>query len=218
MTPTSRFAKLLERTDIPCPECGYNLRRNLSGRCPECGSKLTLQVIAVGGRGRRSITGALAYVRAGLILIPLTLVSFQFVNHLATVPTLAAGFINPIRIVLLVTFGVATALGAATFGSLFVARRIHFVLSILFFGLVTFILALYVVTALLSGMTFRSLGIAVATYAMMSGILFVAIAGLIIEIICDRRLRTGSQIEFSASEPESPLASQPKQEESAGKP
>ena len=52
---------------------------------------------------------------------------------------------------------------------------------------------------------------------MMFGILLVGIAGLMIEIICDRRLRTGSQIEFSASEPESSLASQPKQEESAGK-
>ena len=101
---------------------------------------------------------------------------------------------------LLVTFGAATGLGAVTFGSLFVVRRTHFVISILFFGLATFIMTVNIVSEILAGTTYASVAATVTAYASMSGFLLIGIAGLIIEIICDRRFRTGSPIEFSASE------------------
>jgi hypothetical protein len=37
------LAYLADR-DLPCPRCGYNLRRLSSDRCPECGDVLVLQV------------------------------------------------------------------------------------------------------------------------------------------------------------------------------
>lgn len=101
---------------------------------------------------------------------------------------------------LLVTFGVATALGAAAFGSLFVARRIHFLVSTLYFGLAIFIMTVNIVSEILAGTTYVSLATAVAEYAAMSGFLLLGIAGLIIEVVCDRRLRIRSRIVFSTSE------------------
>lgn len=199
-TPPSRLARSLDRADVSCPQCGFNLRQNISGRCPECGSKLALQVVAVGVPSRRPITGALAYIRVGLILIALTTVSVAFAGFLSAV---LSGDDAQITNILLVTFGVGTVLGAAAFGSLFLARRIHFVVSILFFGLTTFIMTVNIVSEILAGTTYASLATAVAQYASMFGILLVGIAGMIIEVICDQRLRAGSQIAFAASEPES---------------
>ncbi len=173
---------LSECADIPCPQCTYNLRQNLSGRCPECGSQLALQVVAVGGR--RSITGVLAYMRVGLILIPLALSWFAFAHQLSTV--LSGSNNGQVGNMLLVTFGAGTGLGAVTFGSLFVVRQIHFVTSILFFGLVAFIMTVNIVSEILAGITYAS---PAATYASMSGFLLMGIAGLTIEVICDRKLR-----------------------------
>jgi len=33
------------QSDLLCPECGYNLRGLVSGRCPECGSKVDLEAL-----------------------------------------------------------------------------------------------------------------------------------------------------------------------------
>jgi len=32
--------------DLPCPECGFNLHGNRSGRCPECGEKFDRNEVA----------------------------------------------------------------------------------------------------------------------------------------------------------------------------
>ena len=38
------LCKFLEKRELPCPRCGYNLRGLTSSRCPECGDELALQV------------------------------------------------------------------------------------------------------------------------------------------------------------------------------
>lgn len=34
----------LHDRDVACPQCGYNLRDQLSDRCPECGERIVLQL------------------------------------------------------------------------------------------------------------------------------------------------------------------------------
>jgi hypothetical protein len=38
------IATWLADRDVPCPECGYNLRSSTGNMCPECGLRLTLRV------------------------------------------------------------------------------------------------------------------------------------------------------------------------------
>ncbi len=43
-TETELLHALLAARDMPCPVCGYNLRRITSANCPECGAQLDLRV------------------------------------------------------------------------------------------------------------------------------------------------------------------------------
>lgn len=41
--------QFVQGRDVPCPQCGYNLRNTESARCPECGTPLSLHVNAPRG-------------------------------------------------------------------------------------------------------------------------------------------------------------------------
>ncbi len=41
---TGRLVEFLQDRDVPCPQCGYNLRNLTGDDCPECGQKLRLSV------------------------------------------------------------------------------------------------------------------------------------------------------------------------------
>ena len=43
-TEAELLRALLASRDMPCPVCGYNLRRITSANCPECGAQLDLRV------------------------------------------------------------------------------------------------------------------------------------------------------------------------------
>ena len=176
--PTSRPTRLLESTDTLCPQCGYNLRQNISGTCPECPAA-RIPVIE--------------RTRLGLILMSLIPVSAAFVYCLSRVISRADATTS----ILLVTFGIETILGAATLVSLCIARRIHFVTSVLFFGQFTVIITSILISNIILIPTATVVASSILMFVLLSG----GIAGLIIEIICDRKFRSGSQIEFSSSKP-----------------
>lgn len=42
--PHDHLAVYLAGRDVPCPQCGYNLRDLTGDRCPECGDQLALRL------------------------------------------------------------------------------------------------------------------------------------------------------------------------------
>jgi hypothetical protein len=59
---TDQLRNFLADSDIPCPNCGYNLRTLTADRCPECDEHLTLEVRITHPR-----LGALMAAGAGLL-------------------------------------------------------------------------------------------------------------------------------------------------------
>lgn len=85
------------------------------------------------------------------------------------------------------TFGLATLLGAFALATLFIQRRAHFVAGVLFFGHWAGMMFMDITTNAVVGRVFRSLPDAVLEYGFRLFLLAVAIAGLVIEILCERR-------------------------------
>lgn len=54
------LARFLAGREVACPQCGYNLRDLVGGRCPECGEALVLRVNLVEPRQAAVITGLVA--------------------------------------------------------------------------------------------------------------------------------------------------------------
>ena len=183
--------RLPDDQDVPCPACGYNLRGNTSGTCPECGVQLGLAVITVGSPKRRSITGVLEYVLVGLIALALAFVSAPFMalllGVLGRVPVYGVELLLPI-------LGVATVMGTMALVSLVVMRPIHFVVTTIFFVLLIVILITNMVSATLSGIRYASAGAAVIGYGVTFGFLLLGVAGLTIEIICERKSKRWTRL------------------------
>jgi hypothetical protein len=180
--PAPRVA--LEGRDVACPQCGYSLRDNTSGTCPECGTRFAVRVLPVGDITPRRIRGMLGYIRIVLILLAATPVTLAFVFVLTD---FASAQSSPESAVLLPAFGVASLLGLVTLLSVFVARKIHFVVSIVFFGLICVLMIVNIASELISGVQYISVRAALTSYGQMFLNLMVGAAGLVVEIICNRR-------------------------------
>jgi hypothetical protein len=65
--------KFLADRDVPCPQCGYNLRNLVSDVCPECGERLALGVRMVEPRQAAMLAGLIGLSSGaglnGLLLI-----------------------------------------------------------------------------------------------------------------------------------------------------
>jgi len=172
--------------DVPCPSCGYNLRANTSGTCPECGVRLGLAVILVGSPTRSSIKGVLAYARICLIAAPVVAASLAFVTSLSQYLSgwALSGIVMEVAI-----SGAVTLLGITALASLFVMRCIHLVVSVVFFGFVAFVFIVFIIREVLYAIRCAWPGLPLPTYPIMLGFGLVGVAGLIIEIICDRKSR-----------------------------
>ncbi len=96
--------------------------------------------------------------------------------------------------VLIPILGAATLLGITTLVSVFVIRRIHFIVSIVFFGLATVVAVTGVMSDILSGLSYATTGAALARYIPGFGFVLLNISGLVIEIICDRKSRMWTRL------------------------
>ena len=67
------LAAYLSGRDVPCPECGYNLRDLVGRRCPECGDDLALRLTLAEPRQGLLIAGLIGLSAgaglSGLLLI-----------------------------------------------------------------------------------------------------------------------------------------------------
>ncbi len=190
------WVRVLDRQNAPCPVCGYNLYKNTSGTCSECGTRLSLAVVPVSGPDRRPTKGLLQYVRIGIIVVCLVPISLALATFLSD---LISGHRFVAMEILLPTFGAATLLGIATLASLFVVRKIHFTVSAVFFGFLALIIVVNISSELLSGITYPSTGAALAEYGLMFGFLLLNIAGLGVEIMCERKSRAQTLLENGTS-------------------
>ena len=63
--------------DVPCPQCGYNLRDLVGNRCPECGDELALRLGLAEPKQKLLITGLVGLSAgagmSGLLLIYLVI-------------------------------------------------------------------------------------------------------------------------------------------------
>jgi hypothetical protein len=70
---TSLLRSFLVDQDVPCPQCGYNLRNLRAERCPECGEQLVLRVNVAEPRQGALIAGLVGLSAgaglSGLLLI-----------------------------------------------------------------------------------------------------------------------------------------------------
>ena len=179
--------------DVPCPACGYNLRANTSGKCPECGVRLALVVVPIGGPTHRQIKGVLRYARIGLTVLALAFVSLPCVLMLYQI--VGSGWTSSVGVTKSFLFvGAETLLGMTALVSIFVMRRIHFVVSMIFFSV--FVVGWVVDTAadVLTRMTLVSVGDTLAVFGLVLGISLVGIAGLTIEIICERKSKSWTRL------------------------
>ncbi len=172
----THLSSLLEGQDVACPSCDYNLRGNATGSCPECGTTLGLAVVPVGGTGPRVIRGRLAWIRFGLIVLDWAgslAFSAQFLHDEGRLPRALA-----------TTGGLAAVLGLAAIASVFAFRRIHFALGIVFFGFVAMACCVPIVTG-----TLHTIWMPIEEWAIFSGFFAISIAGIAVEVACDRRSR-----------------------------
>jgi hypothetical protein len=88
------------------------------------------------------------------------------------------------------SFGLAALLGAFAVATLFAWRPAHFIAGLLFFGLWAALLFVDIAANALAGRVFRSAIDAVVEYGFRLLLLAVAVAGLVIELRCER----GSQL------------------------
>ncbi|UCC28740.1 MAG: hypothetical protein JSU86_11120 [Phycisphaerales bacterium] len=190
------WVRVLDRQDAPCPVCGYNLHKNTSGTCSECGTRLSLAVVPVGGPDRRPIRGVLGYVRIATIVLALAPVSCAFaISLFGSVPwedSIAAEFLRPY-------FGAATLLGITALATLFVMRHTHFVVSALFFGLLAINIIMGIISEILSSLILPFAGAGMIECALMFGFLLLSIAGLGVEIMCERESRAQTLLENGTS-------------------
>jgi hypothetical protein len=58
-SPSSLLIAYLSGSDVPCPQCAYNLRNLQGNRCPECGEELVLRVNRADPRQKLVIAGVI---------------------------------------------------------------------------------------------------------------------------------------------------------------
>src|SRR5512133_1904122 len=76
----SRVAWLIDylrERDVPCPLCGYNLRRLASARCPECGQEIGLRINLAEPHLRGWITAVVALCASAGIGVIILAISSQ---------------------------------------------------------------------------------------------------------------------------------------------
>ncbi|MEX2218944.1 MAG: hypothetical protein WD749_09310 [Phycisphaerales bacterium] len=79
--------------DVPCPQCGYNLRGAADNRCPECGSLLRVIVVTTRSPVRTPSAGALRWAEwamSPLALVVLAVIGLwlAFGRQVAAVPVI----------------------------------------------------------------------------------------------------------------------------------
>jgi hypothetical protein len=71
--------------DVPCPQCGYNLRNLRADRCPECGEQLVLRVNVAEPRQGALIAGLIGLSAGaglnGLLLIYIPIQILRYGDH-----------------------------------------------------------------------------------------------------------------------------------------
>jgi len=92
-----------------------------------------------------------------------------------------------ITVVLVPVFGLATVLGIAALVTLAAARGSHFVMGVLFFGGLAGMAFVNIASEALAGRDYGSTARAVGQYGLMSACMLLALVGLYLEIIGQRR-------------------------------
>lgn len=183
----SEFAHQREDAPIPCPHCGYDVRQNVVGYCPECGTGLRLQLVSMGRH--HTMPRILTHLRISLITFTLALFTYKLVRVASVIQE--SRRIDQGAVILLSLYTSALLLGLLALLTMGAFRKSHFVISILYFGLVIFT----PLDNMASKVIYGTVSLSVDTIGFFLGgaiLLSVGAMGMVLEIICERIRQSGT--------------------------
>ncbi len=124
--------------------------------------------------------GVLGYARISVTILSLALVGIPFVSVLTR---FVSGDRSQATLLLFPGLGLLVSLGLVTILSIFVVRRLHLILSIMFFGSITELMIVNVISELLGEASYGSVEQTVVQYGLMFATGLVSLSGIIIEEI-----------------------------------